>query len=196
MTEPTEVYDTGVIHGRFHVLHNDHLKYLLAGKERCRHLVVGITNAEPEMIQAEAADPERGTPQANPLTYFERYQLVRCALMDAGVAAQDLSIVPLPISHPDRYRHFVPLDAVFFLSIYDDWGRRKLKYFESQGLKTYILRDVPPDEKGLSATKIRERMIRGEPWQNFVPRSVARYLEKWKITQRLRDFALPPTRLR
>jgi len=29
------VFDVGVIHGRFQVLHNDHLKYLLAGKEKC-----------------------------------------------------------------------------------------------------------------------------------------------------------------
>jgi|GEM_PF-3973487 len=35
--------DVAVIHGRFQALHNDHLKYLLAGKACCRHLTVGIT---------------------------------------------------------------------------------------------------------------------------------------------------------
>jgi len=38
--------ERGVVHGRFQVLHNDHVKYLLAGKARCRHLVVGITNPD------------------------------------------------------------------------------------------------------------------------------------------------------
>ena len=45
---------TGVIHGRFQVLHNDHLKYLLAGKADASTLVVGITNPDPcqtKMIQ-------------------------------------------------------------------------------------------------------------------------------------------------
>jgi nicotinamide-nucleotide adenylyltransferase len=41
------LYELGVIHGRFQVLHNDHLRYILAGKELCRHLVVGITNPDP-----------------------------------------------------------------------------------------------------------------------------------------------------
>jgi nicotinamide-nucleotide adenylyltransferase len=34
------VYPLGVIHGRFQVLHKDHLKYLLAGKSLCEHLVL------------------------------------------------------------------------------------------------------------------------------------------------------------
>jgi nicotinamide mononucleotide adenylyltransferase len=188
MMQPSEVYEVGVIHGRFQVLHNDHVKYLLAGKERCRHLVVGITNAEPDMIQAEEADPQRGTPLANPLTYYERYQLVRFALEEAGVSFHDFSIVPLPISHPARYHHYVPMDAVFFLSIYDDWGRRKQHYFASQGLKTCVLREVTPQEKGISATAVRQRMLRGEPWQALVPGSVASLLEKWDIPGRLRDI--------
>ena len=36
---------TGVIHGRFQVLSNDHLCYLLAGKARCCHLIVGRDHA-------------------------------------------------------------------------------------------------------------------------------------------------------
>lgn len=33
-TNGSATFDVGVIHGRFQVLHNDHLKYLLAGKEK------------------------------------------------------------------------------------------------------------------------------------------------------------------
>jgi nicotinamide-nucleotide adenylyltransferase len=189
MTQPSAAYDVGVIHGRFQVLHNDHLKYLLAGKERCRHLVVGITNAEPDMIQPEAADPERSKPEANPLSYYERYQLVRCALVEAGVSLADFSIVPFPISQPERYRHYVPLDAVFFLSIYDDWGRRKKQRFESLGLKICVLREVTRAEKGQSATQVRQCMINGTPWRHLVPASVAALLETWRIAQRLSELA-------
>ncbi|MGF1578196.1 MAG: nicotinate-nucleotide adenylyltransferase [Gemmataceae bacterium] len=188
MTPNHESHDLGVIHGRFQVLHNDHLKYLLAGKEQCRHLVVGITNAETDMIQQEAADPERGTRLANPLTYFERYQLVRYALLEAGVDHQELTIVPFPISHPERYCHYVPLGAVFFLTIYDDWGRRKQEYFESLGLRTCILREVQPEEKGISATDVRQHMLQGTPWQHLVPKSVAKLLEGWNVIQRLQDI--------
>ncbi len=188
MTHDHENHDLGVIHGRFQVLHNDHLKYLLEGKERCRHLVVGITNAETDMIQEEAADPQRSSLLANPLTYYERYQLVRWALLDANVPHKEFSIVPFPISHPDRYHFYVPMDAVFFLSIYDDWGRRKRNYFESLGLKTIILREVKKEEKGISATDVRQRMLHGQPWKHLLPISVAGLLAQWNIPQRLQEM--------
>ena len=188
MTQSTGIYDVGVIHGRFQILHNDHLQYLLAAKTQCRHLVVGITNPEPSMTRAEDVDPERSSPLANPLTYYERYQLVRSALVEAGVARSDFSTVPLPISEPDRYHHYVPLDAVFFLSIYDDWGRRKRDYFESIGLNTCVLREVTPAEKGVSATDIRASILSGEPWQHLVPGSVAILVEQWSVARRLREI--------
>ncbi len=183
-----EPFDVGVIHGRFQILHNDHMKYLLAGKKRCRHLVIGITNPEPDMTLAEEADPERSMPLANPLTYYERLQLVRAALVESGVALSEFTVVPLPISEPSRYHNYVPTDAIFFLSIYDDWGRRKKDYFESIGLKTYVLREVTPDEKGISATDIRENIVQREPWQHLVPEAVASLIERWDLAQRLREI--------
>jgi nicotinamide-nucleotide adenylyltransferase len=188
MTQSHETFDVGVIHGRFQMLHNDHLKYLLAGKARCRHLVVGITNPELSMTQAEDVDSKRSTPLANPLTYYERYQLVRSVLVEAGIALLDFSIVPLPISEPSRYHNYVPMDAVFFLSIYDDWGRRKRDYFKSIGLKTFVLREVTPEEKGISATDIRASILSGEPWRHLVPKPVATLVEEWNVAQRLREI--------
>ena len=186
--QSTEVFDVGVIHGRFQMLHNDHIQYMRAGKAQCRHLVVGITNPEPSMTQPEDVDSQRSTPLANPLTYYERYQLVRSALEVVGVALSDFSIVPLPISEPSRYNNYVPLNAVFFLSIYDDWGRRKKHYFESIGLKTCVLREVTPEEKGISATDIRASILKGEPWRHLVPKSVATLVEQWNVAGRLREI--------
>ena len=195
MTRSNETYDIGVIHGRFQVLHNDHLQYLLAGKARCRHLVVGVTNPEPSMTQSEEADPQRSTSLANPLTYYERYQLVRSALVEAGIALSEFSVVPLPISEPLRYHHYVPMDAVFFLSIYDDWGRRKKEYFESIGVNVVVLREVSPEDKGISATTVREKLLNQEPWRHLVPRSVAALIDQWNLGQRLLDLKTSATSL-
>lgn len=188
-TENTAVkYGIGVIHGRFQVLHNDHLKYLLAGKNLCRHLVVGITNPDPFMVRDESVDPKRSSPLANPLTYYERYIIIKTVLLENGIKPQDLSIVPLPINHPDRYQYYVPLDAIFFLAIYDDWGRRKKGYFESLGLTVHVLREVPPEQKGISAGDIRNSMLNDRPWQQLVPESAAGLLIKWKISERLKKI--------
>ncbi|WP_045211070.1 nicotinate-nucleotide adenylyltransferase [Desulfonatronovibrio magnus] len=178
----------GVIHGRFQVLHNDHLKYLMAGKELCHHLIVGITNPDPVLTSDVDVDPKRSESAANPMTYYERMVMVREVLLEAGVNYDQLSIVPFPITRPDLYRYYVPLDAVFFLSIYDDWGRKKLSHFKSLGLDTHVLWEVPPEQKGLSSTDIRGLMAEQKPWEHLVPQATARVCNMWKIPDRLRSI--------
>lgn len=178
--------EVGVIHGRFQVLHLDHLKYLMAGKARCNHLVVGITNPDPLLTRDDAADPRRSTSQANPLTYYERHIMVRAALMEAGVDPRDFSIVPFPINLPELYAHYLPMDAVFYLTIYDQWGKRKLEQFRNMGLKTEVLWIKTPETKGLSATDIRTRMAAGASWETSVPPSVAALMKEWQIPERIR----------
>jgi nicotinamide mononucleotide adenylyltransferase len=179
--------ERGVVHGRFQVLHNDHVKYLLAGKARCRHLVVGITNPDPLLTREDTAAPHRSEPLMNPLTFFERYTMTRAVLLDQGMDCTDFSIVPLPINFPHLYQYYVPLDAVFYLTIYDEWGKRKLEQFQSLGLKTEVLWTRPPEAKGLSGCDIRKSMALGEEWEHLVPPATATLMRQWKIPERLRN---------
>ena len=142
--------DTGVAHGRFQIFHNDHLKYLQAAKARCRHLVVAITNPDPTLTKFDPADPGRSSPERNPLSYYERYRIIKRALQEQDWSPEEFSIVPLPINFPDLYQYYVPLTATFFLTIYDDWGERKLQMFQSLGLTTEVLWRRPLAEKGLT----------------------------------------------
>jgi len=180
--------ETGVIHGRFQILHNDHLKYLMAGKARCRHLVVGITNPDPSLTGDDTSDPNRSQGISNPLTYYERYIMIREALNDVGLTMHEYSIVPFPINFPELYRYYVPLDATFFLTIYDDWGRKKLELFHSIGLKTDILRETSREEKGLSSADIRRSIASGGAWEHLVAPSTCRLIQKWGIRKRLCDL--------
>jgi nicotinamide mononucleotide adenylyltransferase len=177
---------TGVVHGRFQLFHLDHLKYLLAAKARCRHLVVGITNPDPTLTKFDPADPHRSAAQDNPLTFYERYLMLRETLLDAGLSSQEFSLVPLPINFPELYRYYVPLDATFFLTIYDEWGERKLQLFQSLGLKVEILWRKPASEKGLTATAIRRLIGLGQPWEHLVPAAVARLVKEMGLLERLR----------
>ncbi|MBU1231459.1 MAG: nicotinate-nucleotide adenylyltransferase [Proteobacteria bacterium] len=177
----------GVIHGRFQLLHNDHMKYLLAGKKRCDHLVVGITNPDPSHTRNDPADMSRSSMASNPLTYYERYCMVREALAEQGLH-DSISIVPFPINFPDLYQHYVPLDALFFLTIYDAWGEKKLTLFQELGLNTEILWRKKQTEKGLSATDIRGKIINNEEWEQFVPPAVVLFVKKHHLAERF--FAL------
>ena len=184
-----DMVDTGVIHGRFQLLHNDHMKYLLAGKERCNHLVVGITNPDPTLTKSDSADSHRSAPAANPLTYWERYQMVRAALTGEGLGMDEFSVVPLPINFPELYQYYVPLDATFFLTIYDQWGERKLEMFKSLGLATEVMWRRPLEQKGLSATHVRRRIVDDDAWQKRVPAAVAQLVEEWGLKERFKVLA-------
>lgn len=122
------------------------------------------------------------------MSFYERYNLVRTALSGAEIDLNEFLIVPLPIYTPQLYKYYVPLDAVFFLVIYDVWGRRKKSYFESLGLKVHVLREVPPQDNGISAGEIRRRMMENRPWKEWVPTGVAEKLERWKVSERLKQM--------
>ncbi len=182
-------YDLGVIHGRFQVLHNDHVKNLMAGKELCKSLVVGITNPDPSLTRDTDANPHRSTPIANPLTYYERYLMIKAALLEQDLSLSEFSIVPLPINIPELIKYYVPLEAIFFLTIYDEWGQQKKNYFESLGLKIHLLWEVPLEKKGLSSSDIRESMIKDEKWEHLVPSSTVKLMKEWDIAQRLKEIS-------
>ena len=176
---------TGFIHGRFQILHNDHLKYLLAGKKECEQLVVGITNPDPMLTKHDPADAARSHETANPLTYFERFLMVRAALVEAGLSLEEFMVVPFPVNFPELYKFYIPSEATFFLTIYDDWGERKLSMFESFGLKTHVLWRRSSEKKGLTSTEVREGIALGKQWQHMVPPAVARLVVEWNVAERL-----------
>lgn len=177
--------ETGVVHGRFQIFHLDHLKYVLAARQRCRHLVVGITNPDPTLTKIDAADLYRSSSEANPLTYFERYSIIRAVLLEVGLDHAEFSIVPLPINFPDLYHFYVPLDAVFYLTIYDDWGKRKLDLFQALALKVEVLWVKSSEQKGISATEVRRRMAGGQAWEHLVPPAAASVIKRMGIEARL-----------
>lgn len=187
-------HPTGVIHGRFQVLHHDHLKYLLAGKALCDHLVVGITNPDPDRIGSEATDPARSCPENNPLTYHERSQMIRAALMEAGIPADEFSIIPLPISQPELLKNYAPTDAIYYLTIYDDWGHEKKKRLKNLGLETHVMWEKSASEKGLTGTEVRLAIRENNGWKTLVPVSVAELVEKWNLQERFRESSDPSSK--
>ncbi|MHA1642409.1 MAG: adenylyltransferase/cytidyltransferase family protein [Promethearchaeota archaeon] len=182
-------FELGVVHGRFQILHNDHLKFIMAAKKLSRHLIIGITNPDPKLTKPTNTNPHRDKPIANPLTYYERFVMIRETLIENGLNLEEFSIVPFPINLPELIKYYVPKEAVFFITIYDDWGKTKKKYLESLDLKVHILWEVSIEKKGLSSSDIRKAMITDNQWEIFVPKAVANLVKKWNIIERLKNLA-------
>ncbi|HEV2639532.1 MAG TPA: hypothetical protein VGX23_30625 [Actinocrinis sp.] len=171
-----QTHPVAVIHGRFQPLHLGHLEYLLAGAERSRMLIVGITNPDPWQTAVEETDPSRSLDGSNPFTYYERYLMVEGALREAGVPDERMRIVPFPHSFPERLRHYAPPDAVYLLTVYDDWGDEKQSRFQSLGLHTEIMwRRL---DKPISGTRVRQAIAAGADWEDLVPPAVARVIKE------------------
>ncbi len=175
--------ELGFIHGRFQLFHNDHLKYALLAKEQCKKLIVGITSPENATLIREEVDPHRSEAASNPFTYYERYNMIKLALLEAGVKREDFEIVPYPIERPEILYNYVPLQATSFFTIYDDWGYEKLHRLRELGYGTYVLFDKR--EKAMCSTDIRLKIVNGDEWKDKVPSSVYEYIVENNLTEKV-----------
>lgn len=177
----------GFIHGRFQLFHNDHLNYALLAKEQCEKLIVGITSPENISLIREDADPHRSEASANPFTYFERYSMVECALLEAGVKREEFEIVPYPIERPEVLHNYIPLSATSFFTIYDQWGHEKLERLRSLGYQTVVLFD--DREKKMCSTEIRQKIVDKAYWKDMVPNAVYHYIMEHDLTEKVLRLA-------
>ena len=177
---------TGSAHGRFQVLHNDHLRYLLAAKERCDHLIIGVTQVtagEP----VETSERHRSLRSSNPLTYFERAVMIVQGLSQAGVDDKEFEVVPFPIEAPALLTQYLPLAVTIYTTEYDDWNRHKITTLANIGYDVVVL--WKSEHKLISGSSIRASLSAGtDEWRRLVPRSTADLLVQWDIASRIRSL--------
>lgn len=178
----------GIIHGRFQMLHIGHMEYLLAGKERCEYLLIGITNPDISSMKHSDANPHRSTLLANPLTYFERFQMISGAMLEAGVNRREFDIVPFPINYPELLFNYVPLSAKYYMTIYDEWSNEKQTSLQKLGCNIEIMWTREVSEKVTSGSEVRNCIIHEEPWKHLVPQSVFNYITENSIDERIRNI--------
>lgn len=178
----------GVIHGRFQPIHLGHMEYLLAGKSRCKFLLIGITNPDPNMTAEHPTNPKRSLPSSNPFTYYERLIMIRESLLEAGVERKEFDIVPFPINYPEKLKYYVPLDASFFSTIYDDWGRSKVETLRTIGLKVEVMWERSMSTRVTSGTEVRRLIKTGDKYQHLVPAAVVRIIKELCLEEKVRTI--------
>lgn len=175
-----------MVHGRFQPFHTGHLHYTLEALNRSEHLIIGITNPDPSETQAEAADTQRHTLEANPFTFFERQWMIRVALVEAGVELNRVSIVPFPIHAPERWAYYCPKETVQFIRVFSEWGREKVTRLQAAGWQVEIL--DPGAAKQESGSAVRRCLSQGQGWEQLVPRGVDAVLKQIGAPGRLARY--------
>ena len=176
----------GVIHGRFQMLHFGHMEYLLAGKERCEYLIIGITNPDSFLTKYSDANPHRSTSLANPLTYFERFQMINVAMVEAGVKRNEFDVVPFPINYPELIFNYAPRSAKYYMTIYDEWSREKQLSLQNLGCNIEVMWTRTNSEKVTSGSEVRDCILHNKAWDHLAPKSVYNYIIQNEIDERIR----------
>lgn len=178
----------GVIHGRFQMLHKGHLEYLLAGKKRCERLIIGISNPDKTLMNYNPLAPHRFASVSNPLTYFERYEMIKGSMLEASV--NNFDIVPFPIDYPELIFNYTPKEAKYYITIYDQWGWEKKKILEEIGCDVEIMWQRKEENRFTSGTEVRRQIVAGEDWYKLVPPFVYSYSVEHGIDKRIRDAVI------
>ncbi len=180
----------GSAHGRFQPLHNGHLEYLLTAKSKCDFLWIGITQFNIRGLAGSPMDRHREQPINNPLTYFERLELITQALMDEGIGRAEFGIVPFPIETPDLLPDFIPTNIPVFTTICEDWNRHKIRILEQQGYRVIVLWERVP--KDVDGAQVRDKIRAGDPeWMNLVPPATVKAVQRYALRERLNSLNVP-----
>jgi cytidyltransferase-like protein len=176
----------GAVCGRFQMPHLGHMEYIIEAKKKCRLLYVGITNPG-SFAQAQGEEtPHRAYAFGNPLTYYERLEMLRGSILAAGVKEEAFRITPFPLENPPELHYFIPLDAVFYLTLYDEWSLKKQRLIENEGFRTHILWQRRSEDKITSGSEIRALIAANKEWRHLVPPFVYDYAQGTDIENRIK----------
>lgn len=176
-------FSVASVHGRFQPFHNEHLEYVLAAKEASNFLWIGITKYDTTPSEFTPLGRPRERPENNPLTYFERVNMIMAALAEAGVQQGSFGFVPFPIETPHRLAEFMPPTIPCLTTVCEDWNREKIRILRGFGYTVHVLWER---EKRVSGGSIRQDIISGgSAWRNLVPAATAAAVEQLSLRDRL-----------
>lgn len=161
-----------MVHGRFQPFHRGHLVCALAAAERCRRLLIGITNPDERSRSFEPSEPDRHRPENNPFSYTERMLMISASLDDHGLGGR-IHVVPFPIDEPALWHHYVLPGTVHYLRTFTPWGHQKADRLRRAGQRVELLEET--ELRDLTATQVRAAMRADDPaWMSLVPDGTAR----------------------
>lgn len=164
--------------GRFQPFHLGHLDALRQIFEKENYIIIGIGSAEDDY-----------TPQ-NPFTAGERYRMIEETLLKTKLKGRKITRGQFTIV-PVRNIHHYSLWVKHLESLLPPFGKVYTASPIVQRLfreeKKYSVVSVQQKKK-ISATDIRQRMLKGKPWDHLVPKSVAVLITKSDGVKRLREI--------
>ena len=164
-------YQTGLFIGRFQPFHLGHLSALKQGMEIADRIILVVGSANQNFSLK------------NPLTIDERLELIKTVLHQEQLdqrlqATKTMNDVPNNLQWADKLIQQVPPFKVVI-------GNNNLNdlLFEYRGFK--LFHPKLTQRERYQGEVIRQKVIEGKPWQQFVPAPTLPLLEKFQFEKRL-----------
>ncbi len=175
----------GVVHGRFQIFHFGHRAYVLEAFKHADFLYIGVCT--PAICTSEEA-AKTGYPctaELNPLSFDERKETIESVLDAENIPRVRYSVIPFPSDY-QNLGQYVPSGVTFFMTVYDDLGRRKTDLLKTLGYDVSVLMDIDTRKDGERGGDVRECIESGKPWEHLVPPAAADIMKRPHIWPRLR----------
>nr|HDO80602.1 nicotinamide-nucleotide adenylyltransferase [Candidatus Bathyarchaeota archaeon] len=162
----------GLFIGRFQPFHIGHLHAVKSLLNEVDEIIIGVGSAQYSHTRKD------------PFKAGERILMIRLSLDEADIPPSRYYLIPIPDVNDNRLwvSHVVSLVPPFKV-VYSNNSLVKI-LFEEAG---YEVKPVPFYEREkYCATRIREKIIKGEPWEDLVPPSVAKIIKDVNGVERIR----------
>lgn len=176
--------DQACVHGRFQPPHLGHLEYILAAKEKCRFLWIGITQFNIRDLKKTNTASHRGFSECNPLTYWERQTALTIMLEACHISRDHFGFIPFPIETPDLIPDFLNMNIPCITTVYDKWNAEKISTLKDLGYCVEVL--WTREKKVYEGADVREKIRNNdELWKVLVHPAVVQYLVRENICGRM-----------
>ena len=159
----------GLFIGRFQPFHLGHLQDIKNALKEVDELVIGIGSSN-----------ENHTKE-NPFTVEERIEMIDLALPANGIS--NYTVFPIPdFGNDKKWAEHIETLVPKFDAVYtgNSWTEKCFK-------PKYKVKKVNMLE-GISATIIRNRMLKNKDWQSLVPKEVAGFISRINGVERVKGI--------
>lgn len=159
----------GLFIGRFQPLHYGHLRMIKDIAAKVDHLIIGLGSSDVKLSCK------------NPFTVQERKEMITRAAKEIGLKKYEIVEIPDTRNDEDWLTSLKKVVPSFTMA----WSGSEwvLRVLTEHRLPVTRIKEFP----GLSGTKIRKHIIKGQPWLKYIPRSLRSYVKEIKTAQRVRD---------
>jgi len=162
----------GLLIGRFQPFHLGHLDAVLFGLSRTENMFIGIGSSN------------KSNERKNPFSAEERTEMIISSIESSMIDRLKIFDIPDVDNHEKwtfEIDQIIPKYDVVFTN--DEFTKT---LFEKR--KIDVIPVVLKDREKFSGTNVRQLILDGKNWQDFVPKGAQKVLEKIKAKERLKNL--------